>query len=116
MSDVALRDNAGKPELSYILDLRYACEALAQVFAQGAIKYARGNWQKGGKPDEEYLDAALRHMMKAQREVYDEETGCLHYAHAVWNLMALLELNYRRDYPALDTDFDQAAFLARYAK
>jgi hypothetical protein len=115
MSEVALRDNAGKPELSYILDLRHALEALAAVFSQGAIKYERGNWKKGGKPDEEYLDSALRHIFKARTEDYDEETGCLHAAHAVWNLMALIELNYTR-LRALDPDFDQAAFLARYAK
>lgn len=90
----ALRDNKGKDELSYLLDLPKANAALAHVFRQGAKKYSRGNWQLGGKPDTEYLDAALRHITKHVNEgVFDHETGALHLAHAIWNLAALIELN-----------------------
>lgn len=116
----ALRDNAGKPELSFLLDLGRSLEALTKVFEQGAIKYARGNWKKGGKPDQEYLDSALRHLFKIGKgETYDVDTGCLHAAHVAWNVLALLELNVLgglADLPVLDPEFDQAAFIAKYQK
>jgi hypothetical protein len=90
----ALRDNKGKDELSYILDIPEALKALSHVFRQGAKKYSRGNWQLGGKPDAEYLDACMRHLTKHVKEgPFDPETGALHLAHAIWNLAALIELN-----------------------
>jgi len=111
----ALRDNAGKPDLSYLLGLPKALEALSVVFEQGAIKYERNNWKKGGKPDAEYLGAALRHIFKAtNNEDFDPETGALHLAHAIWNLAALIELNMGPD--TKDPDFDQELFRERYSK
>lgn len=116
MADVALRDNTGKPEMDFLLDLPLALEALTRVFEQGAVKYAPRNWIKGGKEDSEYLSATLRHMLKYRKgEDYDQETGCLHIAHALWNLAALIELNLRH-HTALDPEFDQAAFLEKYSK
>ena len=115
MTDTADRDNAGKPELSYLLSLPKALRALTRVFEQGAIKYERDNWLKGGKPDEEYLDSALRHILASEFETYDEDTGCLHIAHAIWNLCALIELN-SEGVPATDPDFDQVSFEAQYAE
>ncbi len=52
----ALRFNEGKPELHYILYYARFLEALAAVQMQGAHKYGYGNWDFGGKPDQEYLD------------------------------------------------------------
>jgi len=116
MADAALRFNAGKPDLSFLLGFSHANEALARVFEQGAIKYERDNWKKGGKPDAEYLGSALRHIQKhADGQLWDADTGCLHLAHAVWNLNALIELNVTSDVPAVDPEFDQAAFAERYA-
>lgn len=89
----ALRYNAGKAELSYLLDLPRALTELCRVFEYGAAKYSRGNYKLGGKPDEEYLDAALRHVFAARTAARDPESGCLHLAHAIWNLAALIELN-----------------------
>jgi hypothetical protein len=61
----------------------------------GAAKYSRDNWKQGGKPDEEYLDACMRHLYKLKAEgAYDSDSNCLHLAHAVWNLMTLIELNF----------------------
>lgn len=124
----ALRDNAGKPQLSFVLGFRKALGALARVFEQGAIKYERDNWRKGGKPDQEYLDSAMRHLAAlGSGELYDPDTGCLHAAHVMWNMGALLELNTLSDYdagnglgrpayPDLDPSFDQAAFEAKYRR
>ena len=109
----ALRYNAGKAELSYLLSIPDALTALCKVFAQGAVKYERDNWARGGKPDTEYLDAALRHLYAAQYEDHDPDTGCSHVAHAVWNLCVLIELNGKG--PTFDPAFDQVAFTDRYA-
>lgn len=91
----AARMNNGKPELGYILEFPTALEGFARVKMLGAAKYERGNWKKGGKPDEEYLSACLRHLAAfVSGEKFAEDSGCHHLSHAAWNLFALLELNY----------------------
>jgi hypothetical protein len=90
----ALRMNQGKALLSFILDFPKALTGFARVKEVGAIKYDIDNWKKGGKPDREYLDAALRHMLSFKSgEQFASDTGCHHLSHAAWNLFALLELN-----------------------
>jgi len=80
--------------LSFILDFPKALLGFARVKEIGAIKYDFDNWKKGGKPDREYLDAALRHMTEFKSgEEFADDTGCHHLAHAAWNLFALIELN-----------------------
>ena len=111
---VALRFNSGKPELHYILFYPRFLEALASVQEQGAFKYGYANWSLGGKPDQEYLDAALRHLIAHfSGEVYDEDIGTLHLAQCIWNLMNLLEQNLK-ELPLFDPDFDQEAFIKRW--
>ena len=91
----AARYNTGKPELGYVLEFPTAIKAFARVKELGAVKYDRGNWRKGGKPDNEYLDACLRHLVSfVEGEYYADDSGCAHLAHAMWNIMALMELNY----------------------
>jgi hypothetical protein len=100
----ALRDNKGKPKLSYFMrSFPRMVEAIARVKEMGGIKYEEGNWKKGNKPDEEYWDSLCRHLnYMILGEDYDEDTGCLHIAHAVWNLCALHELN--STLPAIDEE------------
>jgi hypothetical protein len=62
----------------------------------GANKYTDGNWKLGGKPDEEYLDSAARHLdLFLSGEIYDQDSGCHHLGHVIWNYCALMELNYK---------------------
>lgn len=90
--------NEGKPELDYLLDFPSAIEAFCRVKMHGAAKYDRGNWKKGGKPDNEYIAACLRHLVKFKKgQRFASDSGCSHLAHAAWNLFALLELNYPED-------------------
>lgn len=90
----AARDNSGKPQMGFVLDFPIAMEALCRVKELGAVKYERDNWKKGGKPDAEYYDAAMRHLFAAKRgELCADDSGCLHLAHAAWNILALIELN-----------------------
>ena len=119
-SPEALRDNNGKPELSQILFFDTALDHLAMVMSQGRYKYKDSepgvpNWTVGGKPDEEYLDSAVRHLRALIKgEFYDDDLGTAHAAHVVWNLLALLANNYP-EAPTLDPAFDLEAFAEKYS-
>lgn len=90
------RYNEGKPKLSYFArSFPKAMECVARVKELGAVKYDDGNWRLGNKPDAEYLDSHERHMLAFMHgQFYDEDSGCAHLGHAIWNLCALFELNY----------------------
>jgi hypothetical protein len=105
MPKVAKRFNEGKPKLGYFArSFHKALEAVARVKEFGANKYEDGNWRIGGKPDEEYLDSMARHLdYFLKGEHYDQDSGCHHIGHAIWNLCALLELNYQ-DLPMIDEE------------
>lgn len=123
----SLRFNEGKPEVHYILFYRKFLEALSFVQSQGAIKYGYGNWTGGGKPDSEYFDAGMRHLLihfAACKKIvdpatgdptsyYDEDLGVLHIAQAIWNFMQLVELNL--DIPLFNPEFDQEDFINRWS-
>lgn len=97
ISTEALRDNSGKPELSQVL--HFDLEWLADHCAAGRAKYPDTspgvpNWTLGGKPDQEYLDSASRHLAALVRgEEYDSELGTHHAAAITWNMLALLTCN-----------------------
>lgn len=101
----ALRYNNDKPKLSYFRrSFRQALHCIARIKAFGAVKYDDGNWRLGGKPDVEYLDSMDRHLdLFLNGEVYDDDSGCHHLGHAIWNLCALFELNYG-DLPVIDEE------------
>lgn len=95
----AERDNEGKPELSQIFHFEKGMEELAAHCSAGRAKYPDvdgvPNWTLGGKPDQEYLDAATRHLGALVRgETHDPELGTHHAAAVAWNMLALLTLNY----------------------
>ena len=91
----ALRYNDGKPKMAYILKFPKAMEAVARVKEFGAAKYFEDNWKQGKKPDSEYLNSAMRHLFAREAgEIYDQDSGCSHIGHAIWNLLAFIELNH----------------------
>lgn len=111
----ARRYNKGKLELSRMRDFGVATRGIVKVMMQGAVKYADGNWKLGGKKDQEYLDSHDRHLQAFHEgQYYDPDSGTPHLAHAIWNLMALMELNYY-NYPEIDPCFDQEAYEARWS-
>lgn len=79
--------------------LHFHLEWLAAHMQAGREKYPDvepgvPNWTLGNRPDQEYLDAAQRHLAKLVRgEEYDPELGTHHAAAVVWNMLALLTLN-----------------------
>lgn len=75
-------------------------EEVAQVMTYGAKKYEANNWRKG-LPWMRTYGAALRHMYAwARGETQDPESGFNHLAHAVCNLMFLME--YQKTHKDMD--------------
>lgn len=90
----AKRHNEGKPELHYLDTWFHALCEVAQVCQDGSKKYSRGNYLLG-QDYSQLLSAAGRHQGKFgnhQLPDRDAETGRHHIAHAIWNLLQLLQL------------------------
>jgi hypothetical protein len=84
-----------KPQ-RYGLLPRRGLDAIAEVFAFGASKYADNNWRRGYEWDKSF-DALLRHTFAAQDgETYDEESGLPHLAHAGFHILVLLTWLYEQ--------------------
>lgn len=71
--------------------------ALQEVWKDGtygANKYTDYGWQQVPNARERYLDAFFRHFDKniVNGELYDDESGVHHLGAAIWNLLAVLEL------------------------
>lgn len=81
----AHRDMAGGKG-RYDLIPRKAKKAVALVYEAGARKYSDNNWRRG-IPYSSLLDSAQRHIDQWAEGQTDE----IHLAHAVFNLMSLLE-------------------------
>jgi hypothetical protein len=98
------RYNEGKPQLSRMRRaFPWAIEVIARIKEFGAVKYKEDNWKLGGKPDFEYLDSCDRHIAAfLSGEHYDPDSGCHHLGHAIWNICALMQLNYAM--PAIDQE------------
>lgn len=89
------RYNAGKPELSFILDAPLAMEGLANRFSLGAKKYSRDNWKKG-LPDVQVIDSLLRHVSAYQNGEENDPDGGYHVDAIVWNAVVLSEQYHKR--------------------
>lgn len=123
----AKRDNAGKPDLHYLDPWYDALCEVAQVCMEGEKKYDRGNYLRG-QPHSELLAAARRHTMKFgsfRYPDYDDESSCHHIAHAIWNLLQLLQNDLMGDCeddrlappePAEDDDYDDCMWSTPLAK
>jgi len=79
-------------KLEYGLLPPLALKAVVEILTIGAQKYERDNWKHVPDAKRRYFDAAMRHMWDSKcGEKYDEETNKSHLAHAICNLMFLLE-------------------------
>lgn len=91
-------------------DADAAIAAYCDVCEYGEKKYSRGDYRKGDTICN-YIDSGLRHLRAYQRgEVLDPESGCLHVAHCLWNLIqALDQPDWRDDRMAAVYDHPVAA-------
>ena len=79
-------------KLEYGLLPPLALRAVVEILTIGAQKYERDNWKHVPDAKRRYFDATMRHMWDSKcGEKYDEETNKSHLAHAICNLMFLLE-------------------------
>jgi hypothetical protein len=73
-----------------------ALAEVAEVTTKGAIKYTPNGWKDVPNGEQRYMEAFGRHMLALGKgEIRDKDTGCLHKAQCVWNLLASLELEIR---------------------
>lgn len=66
-----------------------ALKAVAEVGTFGANKYTDDGWRSVENGRKRYEDALWRHLLARGR---DEQSGLPHSWHALWNMMALIEL------------------------
>lgn len=73
-----------------------ALTEVADVTTKGAIKYTPNGWMHVANGESRYMEAFGRHLLAlAKGELRDKDTGCLHKAQMVWNLLASMELEMR---------------------
>ncbi len=109
MTDKAMRFNTGKMDLTYMLEFPKAFRLFCLICIGGEYKYGRGNFKAGGKPDLEYFKSLMRHIQDSYTahapgearpdwsEVFDDDSGVHSAGHAIWNLIAWVELNVPED-------------------
>ena len=85
----------GKPLSGLVIDFSQALEAVMEVGTMGANKYTRGGWLNVTDGETRYWDAFWRHLLASKRENADPESGLPHLHHALWNLLAVVELGER---------------------
>lgn len=94
--------DAGKPLPRLVLgEFARALEAVARVGTIGARKYTPRGWLEVPNGEERYAEAALRHQLAVWKgQARDDGTGGTgekHKAQVIWNLLAELELEERRE-------------------
>jgi len=81
------KEEDGKPDTGYLVDLYPALQEVLKVLSHGAKKYGRSNWRKVSAV--KYRKALIRHSLTRGR---DEETGIDHLAHAAADALLALQV------------------------
>lgn len=98
------KNDSGKSPMGLLP--RYSLEQVAEVLGFGAGKYGKSNW-RSGIAVQRNLDAALRHIYAANEcEDCDPESGLPHLAHAVCDLLFVIET--LRAHPECDDRYNPA--------
>ena len=91
--------DSGKLRIGLMVEgFALALKAVSEVTTYGANKYTPNGWLSVHNADTRYTDALYRHLLEHATGVNsDEESDLKHLAHAAWNVLALLELELRKD-------------------
>lgn len=82
--------DAGKNRLGLVLGgFKNALKEVGKVGTFGANKYTPNGWKSVPAGLDRYTDALYRHLFAS--DDIDPESGLDHYAHAAWNILAILE-------------------------
>lgn len=88
--DLGRKFDAAKLEYGLVPPL--SLKSVVEILTIGAQKYDRDNWKYVPDGKRRYFDAAMRHLWDWKcGDRFDEETSKNHLAHAICNLMFLLE-------------------------
>ena len=90
-----VKQDQGKIMAQLLGDFSRALMGVAEVGTFGAHKYTRGGWQTVPDAYQRYYDALWRHLLQANQEDRDAESGLTHLEHAAWNILAVIELKKR---------------------
>lgn len=94
--EVGDRHNAGKPQLTLVLEADAALEGITKVLENGMAKYSRSNWRKG-LHHVGIIDSMMRHVMKyLNGEDIDPESGLPHVDHIGCNALFLSQMFHTR--------------------
>lgn len=89
MTEGGMKYDQGKPRM-WLLPFISLYE-IAKVLTFGAKKYAAHSWQTVPNGEERYTNALLRHLVSINEgEIYDEESGLLHWSHVGCNALFLI--------------------------
>lgn len=89
-ADDTRKADAGKPRFDLIPPGPML--ALAEIYEYGTRKYEEDSWRE--VPLKKYEAAGMRHYNAWKRgEKRDPESGKLHLAHLLWNVIAMMELD-----------------------
>jgi len=87
------KDDSEKPDLDLVLGgFAKALMEVGRVGTFGAKKYTENGWKEVPNAKRRYSSALLRHTFQSSEgELYDNDSGLLHDAHAAWNALAKLQ-------------------------
>lgn len=85
------KDKLNKPRMDLLFEyFPNALLEVARACEQGAHKYGEHTWQE--LPIRDIKAAMGRHILHAELQEIDPESGLLHEAHIAWNALAQLEV------------------------
>ncbi len=99
-----IKHDSGKVIMSELLNSK-AYDAVSVVLHKGGQKYERGNWRNGFSEDR-LFDAVIGHIKEHMKgNIFDEEFGTPHLAHAIAGLVFLME---QMDLPDYGRNYDNS--------
>jgi hypothetical protein len=93
-----VKDDTGKNRTGLMVSgFHNAISSVSEVTTFGVKKYTPNGWLTVPDGEARYKDALYRHLLESENHKDDPESGIPHLAHAAWNLLAILELQLRKE-------------------